>query len=652
MAVANDTNRLSGHSGSLPSEIFVEYKTALVSSAEGVDEEKPLVDYEEMIQSTLSALAAQKDLIENWQTNEKEEIPNWLWKALTTNQDDDAPDKIQPETPEYEWWMGTRLIHSLLSHVSPFEIHSVASQSIVFTDGSRAHWSLCLLLCIYALRQCPNPIQKRWKRWQSLVCETIRLFQNYGLELGDLAVPLWIQHLLPACQQVIQQLPPEAYHIAFLASLVGTTSTLVVKECERPKKEEEVEQVAQSVLSHVLQLLEVLRTIVSDQGNSEENYSEMWVFLNPWRIYSSQNSMDVEQCEEVDFLQHQNDITWWNQSAHRHERVAGMDTAWDDLGISLLALFALENRPMVFTSAYVWRVWFPHVEILFKTTGNYPFLEHLNLPIKLLETLCDLVPEKSLPATGSTSRKPDSPFETFQLLSNRLVVRKVNGEEAATKDQELESKRRTEKIVGLMKSLLSKYQSINQVKIIKKLVHDCPHPGLQAKFMDLLRPVIFDEEAHDAFWTYINSFIQDLLGHMDEEHENLLEVDDLVEKVEIYVGAVTMIQLWVMVKGRLPKRTEGHSLGHFYHILETMIKRWMSDSLSMPPDDYYRLYLLEGSLLQVEHVLGAAKQDRKNCQEESPEDTAGAVESSLTGKIADKSSETPSIVVGDADIFI
>jgi hypothetical protein len=42
----------------------------------------------------------------------------------------------------------------------------------------------------------------------------------------------------------------------------------------------------------------------------------------------------------------------------------------------------------------------------------------------------------------------------------------------------------------------------------------------------------------------------------------------------------------------------------------------MTDNLSMPPDDYYRLYLLEGALRQVVHILDVARQKRNNSHEE------------------------------------
>jgi hypothetical protein len=368
-------------------------------------------------------------------------------------------------------------------------------------------------------------------------------------------------------------------------------------------------------------------------------HTEMWVWLNPWRIHSSLQNQE-ERCDGVEFLQNQNNIVWWNQSAYRHERVAGMDTCWDELGISLLALMSFDNRPMVFTPAYTWKAWFPHVSILLKSTGDHPFLEYL--PLSLLTNLFQIVPEKSLPAVSSTSAKPDAPYETFQLLSNRLVIQKRD-RDRVSKDQELESKARSERIVVLMKSLLARYQSVNQVKIIRKLVHDCPHPVLQAKFIDLLRPVIFDEEASDALWTYINSFVKDLVSHGDKDSDTLVNVDDLVQKVEIYVGAITMIQLWCMVKGKLPKRIKGHSLGSFYKILTKMLESWLNDSV--PPDDYYRLYLLEGALQQVIRIREAARRSKS-----SASSLTDASLSSL-GPDSPASTEAPGAIVGEEGIF-
>jgi len=629
-----------------PSELFHEYNACKDEGYGGA---------ESLLQSALSSLAAQQDLFEVWKSETgDEEVSDWMWQSIrnpapaTDREGLPATDKFVPHTIEYEWWMGTQLIARILPELSSFEIHAVATQSSVFTEGSQSHWMLCLILCVYALRQCPSPLEQRWKRWQSLTCETIRLFQNYGMEMEFHAVPVWIQHIVPACQHVKRQLPPEALHMALLSGLVGTTSMLVTKECESSK------QVQTASLSRAVQLLKTVRNIVAIGGEAEE-----WIWSNPWRStcepFVGEQSQEVD--EDVVFENSKYDITWWNRIAHCHEKVAGMDTSWDETGISLLALMAFDDRPLTFTPTFTWDTWFPHVAILFKAANEYAFLE--GLPFLLLEKLFRVVPEKSLPTVSSASKKVEAPYETFQLLSNRIMLKsqKKGAKKKSKKELELETKTRSERIAALMKSLLSRYPAVNQIKIVRKLVHDCPHPGLQAKFMDLLRPVIFEEECAEALWSYIGSFVKDLLSHVDEGKNELFNSSDLIEKVEIYVGAITMIQLWCMVKGRLPKKIKGTPLGKFYKILKKSIATWMTDEHAMPPDDYYRLYLLEGALEQLMRILKEAKEKRKQGGNEDGSlndsyDTLGAPESSQSSNNDEETTtKEEEAVVGDADIF-
>ena len=256
----------------LPSELFANYSDGGWGKNNG---EQQVEDSAALIQSVLSALATESDLVEYWKVETEGELPDWMWKSLTSpganNQDDLSvlSKAYSPELVEYEWWMGTQLLAVLLPKLSPFEIHSIATDSSVFSDGSKAHWILCLLVASFSLRQCPSPLEQRWKRWQSLTCETIRLFQNNGIETGYHALSLWTHHIVPSCQHVIRQLPPEALHLGLLSGMVGTTSSLVMKECDR------LDQVHQTVvLSRGLLLLKSLRDIVQSvaiQGDISEN---------------------------------------------------------------------------------------------------------------------------------------------------------------------------------------------------------------------------------------------------------------------------------------------------------------------------------------------------------------------------------------------
>lgn len=620
----------------LPSELCFEYNK---KSREGEG-----IDHESLIQNILSSLAVQRDLVDVWEwEHAKGDLSHWISASLQSSTEKDeegmpVTEDCEPGTIVYEWWVGMQLIATLLPNLSAFEIHNVAMQSIVFAEGSQSHWILCTILCSLALKKCPSPLEKQWRRWQSLICETIRHFQSHDMEQRWSTVPLWTDHVLPACKHVLSQLPSEALRVAILSGLVGTASTIVVEECHRTVNIQHDE-----FHFRILQLVAAVRNV----AQQAEQDSEQWVFSNPWR---SQQKFDCAEDEDVIFEKYKEDIAWWSTTASRHEKVAGMDTNWSETGVAILAVMAFDSRPLTLTPTFIWRTWFPHVTILFKAAHSQPFLEEL--PFILLEHLFKVVPETSLPTVSSTSNDVDAPYEAFQLLSNRMMAKPIkNYGKKSMKQVELDSKTRSEFIVGYMKCLLNRYQVVNQVKIVRKLTHDCPHPGLKAKFLDLLRPVIFEEECSEPFWSYLGSFLKNLQGYVQEGKDELVNTKELINDVEVYVGTITMVQLWCLVKGKLPKKIKGAPLGKFHHVLKKSIDSWMDEG-NMPPDDYYRLYLLEGALQQLILTLDAAKEERQ--QEETGfsssarENMANPVEGSLDSSTEDR---TKNVIVGDADIF-
>ena len=606
------------------------------------------LDAESVVQRILSALAFQEEVSSETKKHNELDIPRWLWKNMASEIEDADPEPTS-ESANYEWWMAARVLHKVLPQLSPFDIHTVASDSIIFTDGSPSHCCLCILLCAYSLRRCEPPnLEVRWKRWQSIVCETIRMFQHYGIELEAATIPLYMDYVAPSCTHVIQKLPEEAFHSALLSGLIATVTTIVKREC----REQEKSQSKANLLAHVLQLMELSRSILDAFGDDER-----LILLHPWREFH-ETASGQEKNSKLEYMQRHTELAWWSVNAYRHEKVAGMETLWDPLGVSVLALVAFESRSLVWSTDFIWKMWFPHVLSLFKGTEKVPHLQHV--PIILLDNLLQVIPEKSLPESHTSRIKADSPLETFQQLSNRILARPREEEEDTAMDSEMEeSVLSTNRIVGLMKELLSKYQPTNQVKLIRQLVHDCPHHGLQAKFMDLLRAVIFEPTAADALWTYVGSFVKDLTAHIDKNQEELIHVETLVQKVEVYVGAVTMIQLWCMVKGKVPPRVRKHSLKDFFKVLKVMMERWMTDSMSVPPDDYYRLYLLEGALEQVIRILDENKMDGSSDHGEGSHHLSSTENNSSGGidepQSPEEKKETPPepvrVSAADADLF-
>lgn len=564
-------------------------------------------DPESALQNTLSALAEQDDIFSEPNTDDEARL-DWLVHAITCSntEADQEKQRVPDETEaEYEWWCGARLIQVLLNdtQLTPFEIQSTANDSIVFSEGSRAHYVVCLLLCARSLQQCPIPITKRWKRWQSVICETIRNFQDcFRNDAGDLILWLWSYHMVPPCLHAISQLPPESHQVALLSALVGTTTELAASiEWETLLQESRLERLSETLTT-------ILKTL--------SEHDETWLWLHPWREYaanspyeSSNDNAEHEDSdkEEDEHRQYKNDIVWWAIQVDHHESVAGMETRWNDLGLSMLAFVGLDNRSQKLQPVETWKVWFPHVSTILVTVVD-PAQDLL--PFLFIDKLLEIVPAKAVSSFTPVVKTPDSPLVTLQVLSNRILA-------PSRPNMSLEQKRKirnqSDRIVCLMKALLDRYVTVQQVAIVKQLVIDCPHPGLKAKFLDFLRPVILEQENTDTgnlFWKYIGTFIEALVdNHLEHGRETLVNVDYLIENVEVPVGAVTMIELFVLAEKRLPlavQELEG-SIRSFHNVLEKSTQKWMNDASTVAPENCYRLNLLVGSLHHVLFVLDRMK---------------------------------------------
>jgi hypothetical protein len=654
----NDDSTEMNHANS-PSELYEEYK-----KRPRVDDDA--TDHDGLLQNLLSLLSTTRDPTSSrlpW-----EEAQNWNWDRLTQqpsssldeDEDDDGDFDHSLRCPaDREWSAGVRFVRGLLPHISsPFELHSVASQSILMMSAggeelTPRHFCLCMLLCAHALRQCSvTPPTKRWRRWQSITCETIRLFQSRGSILAATAaeepaasggeeecaarlshqgivIDLWKKFVAPACLHVVQVLPPDAYHAALFAGLVGTTLSLAenVAVGGRVGREEP------PLMRDLLSLHGVIQSICDSRpggASSTVHYSESTVWRHPWRPANFMERNGNGENEDVIFWIHQDDLSWWthrNNTAPSEERVAHMDTSWRGNEISLLAAVAFHESPLVYDPTYVWTIWFPHVAILLRASSS---LEDWQL--RFLQRLVEVTPEHSLSVGQHNLEKarPDSPLEVFQLLSNRMMVRQpttmVAIEDEAhgrslppLKEQHImEFRKRTERFVRLMKGLLSRYATACQVHIVQRLIRDCPNPGLQARFLDLLRPILFDPACREGLVALLMSVLDEhLWRYWDEARQEMVTVDELIQNVEMSVGALTMIQLWGMVgQGTLPLAFKGlqDTMTGLHETLRKQLDVWSTPSptATQPPEEYHRLFLLDSSLHQVLEVINRCDNGSKD----------------------------------------
>jgi hypothetical protein len=533
-------------------------------------------DAEEQLLNILSELANEPPPL----SCSDESIVSWLSHHLG----DEAPSSNNTTTTS-TWLSFLPQIHSLSCQLHPRDVHSVAVQGIVFSndnDSSQTFVYLCLLLCARALSRCPSPLETSWKRWRSLLCETISLFQRHALnrEMDDTAedehrqeqeavVLLWTRHLLPACQHVESALPPHANRIPLEAGIQSVATHLATF----------------SSISHDVrqELLDSVLLLANCRGGRHGNISapsDLW--SHPWRIHHEHKEHEYDGESDVDV--YANELWWWTIHADCQDDVAGMDTRWSPEGIAVLAFVAFPQRPHVYAPLYQWHLWFPHVSTLLHTS----ILDD-DFVLSVLDTLVHLLPLHKLEWTTrimqqQSSLAPSSPIGTMQLLLNRTA----SGTAVDDKHQAVKS---------LQLLLLSKYAPTSQVGLISLLLKTCPHVSLKPRLLDLLRPIVSTGAVDSLLMDYVKQLCE---NHVSQEAgtTSIRNVEHLLEEqVEVYVCILSMIRLRLMLGN--DKSTDAiEGLEQLPALYKALV-----GTLQQEHNVHFRWNLLEHSLQQVVALL-------------------------------------------------
>lgn len=688
----------SGSINSTPSQLWFQTSKHLVS-------EDGISHPDDLVQEALYALSVQPG--PDNLPNHHNDILTWLWQQLQSKAAGTSVPPPPTSSTLYEWWAGTQLLSKLADKMTPFELHGCVVEAIDYcVDSDQVSPSfvcLCLLLCTLTLKQRPQPQQVlmnnetiRWKRWQSLVCETIRLFQRYACK-GSLSMDsktrdaLWMQHVLPACRHVVKVLPADTGlpQVALMAGMIGTSTHLLVQHsfssscrfisyptdrAASPEQEQMQRRFKRQCEKTILDYIKCIGPVMGYRY-------ERWIWCHPWRAHYEAFYHPPDN-DQVQWLARKNDMGWWTEHASRHELAAGMNTSWNSVGVACMAVFGFDYRPLVLSPHHIWTLWFPHVAILLLDTTSatrdeevgeeddgmeLDDAEHItpmkrqqpkpdhqlslafrtDLAIFLLEKLLKFVPKRSLTLFDADKisrkdalkrRRPDHPIGTFQLLSNLVVAEACSQQQPHEEHAVLQKK-----VLSLMNALLAIYEPAHQVYIIDELIQNCPHQGFECKLFDMLRPLVSRYDSPDVLWKYLDKVVDDISDHVVEAGETcqLIEVDTLIDKVEIYVSLMTMLQLWLMVHFESP-RVDMSILFSFSRALKASLQRWSQMSTDLPPDDYYRLYLLDSVLDQVLQLEESVKPKKQPIigPAPPPEPTYG-VESMIARMGSEQRSETP-----------
>jgi hypothetical protein len=465
------------------------------------------------------------------------------------------PTSPSPRAQEEEWIIGLRLIGWLMgsnpttdSLLSPFALHSLATQASVFYEapreddpppdiGSRRlYTTTCLLLCCHALTQCPSRVTTRPRRWKSCLLETLRLFQQHkednvrdGSLLRDVvAASLWVRQALPLDDSSGSLRWVAGWQCAMVGILGASASQRLLEGA--PPLQNTAEQLCQDLDSVMEgQFDAMLRASYFQESEIENNL-----------VWSVERSI----------------VFWWSGLVGEDDRdsIALFEVAKDDLGLAALSCLWLDwkKRPQVWTGTYLWFLLFPNVSVLLNTNES---IRAQCQGFSLLRHLLSLLPTALLPTPSA--QRPNYPVGTLQLLTNRIVASAVSRERPNEVPQSSLLPDGTQAF-DLMKQLLARYAPCHQVHFVEELHAQCPHQGLKSKLLDLLRVVITwtDPKGLRKAWTFLDSRLQSLEAYIriDEvrKRPQIADPQALVLETEDFVAAMNLLRLWVMVKKTIP----------------------------------------------------------------------------------------------------
>ena len=506
-----------------------------------------------------------------------------------------------------EWRIGLEFLAEKISKLTPFSAHGIARQSLLFHDDDERRL-LPLIVCVQCLERIPPSPVQRWKRWQSIVCETIVLFQDrIGLEMERIvdneeanndesdddpldvpdAVVLWVEGVLQKLDLsflIADNNRHQSCHLGVWAGLVGTTLRMV-----------------ETFPQHTELLLEGLKR------RNDGNLAPMeLILLHPWRQHSSgsvvkKHSGSYQDTDEANGDENDNDndddtiedglhpelqrhlqsmLWWWTCKANCHDSVANMETAWPDNGVAMAALYSWNCRACTYSHSYQWNTWFPHLKTLLalSPSSGRPDIIHDALQM-LSELLVCQTTGSHVESTGVLG-----PLPVIQALYGILVLKSRSSPGAIAA------------LSGLIRQLMGTYSPETQIRLVEQLVeHSHDYPALIPRYIDTLRPLVLAKDCPDVLWEFLQQRYFLPLAKMvhenkktqqqEQEQEQKQErphdssprdmnskdaqsfVDKLLDQVEALTAAFTLIRVRIMVHFEVPPLL---SLDHVPDLLEML----------------------------------------------------------------------------------
>jgi hypothetical protein len=584
--------------------------------------------------------------------------------------DKTSKDIANATTIRGRWEKGLVMVSLLSKLVSPTELHATASTSYYSVSGGtrfnrcECFHTTCLILCCQSLQRLTHmrhkietkeTMQPSWRRGQSLIFETLKLYDHYQRHHDGyldilFSVSLWRNHVLPTTASwhhvlwnqhlQLERIDPLdcigtwQLYMAYEAVSVALTGRLAIQLMSVV-----TENAILGCDSHLSSRNTALTSLVSSLNEHVLFGQYDLLCEHSWRynkkfdqdytlLYKS--SIDKENgptaSKALAYFTVSTDSDQDDET--RRDLVCGLSSVWPETDIALLSAVAWNSRPNVWSIAYQWRLFFPQVSVLLAAgvTDETDNLESLKgneavelYGYQLLQNLLNQTTTQSLPKNSCRNVR-DSPVGTCQLLANRMVDASITISKRRSLPNAVET-------YHIMKLLVEKYFPLYQLEIVEKLMQCCPYLGLRPKFVDFLRGFIGwnDTLAEAGVWHIVENMLfsnlEDRISNMSSDSATDCLIVSLSDDAELFSATLGLLQVWIMRKRTIPDVLNLNNLPNRLvnlHFKLLKILKQHSMSMKTKPAQYvtvphntnpltlvepYRLNIFESSLQRTIDVM-------------------------------------------------
>lgn len=497
---------------------------------------------------------------------------------------------------------------------------------------------LCLLLSCEAIHIEIRSTSKRWRRFQSMCCETIALFQR---SLAPLVVLLNNSQDCHASFMRCMNFTSIVFYKHFVPAIRNAVSEMSQSEVSNKYMERAIVTGFVRIALLLGKALNEVSTFVNDEHSKKQVHSmilrlsasiqdmlglELDVLLMYPHLVYKESTLYKSALQNDCCLRSLLDIQPFIEEflplicigsddgeSYDFDTFCGMDTTWELVSLTTLVLSIFQEDSSYVSSSLqsemnqpeiYFELFFPLVEIFLEhevegeespyqsLLRSYYYETGFGWLRKLLEKEPKLGKSTSLIAINVMDSNLN-PIDVMQVLFNSIIsLSSIQNQSRTGVDQEA-----IQDIFILLRKLLSVYDICHQISIVKVLLHRCPFPSLIPTIIDMLRPTVPLIDDNELTCSDLVSTIYEFL----EEMTSCTTVDDftkLLENAEIYSSAVSLLSL----ASKLRKTTVFEALGDLYPKLVNLQKNLTAHLTSWVKDDEnatnqrFRLWLLESSL--------------------------------------------------------